>query len=55
MAEGVETREQAEWLRSLNCQYGQGDLYSKPVEADDATKLLQAQAESARPSAVRTA
>ena len=50
VAEGVDTREQAEWLKSLDCQYAQGNLYSEPVEADDATKLLQAQAEpSAHP------
>ena len=52
VAEGVETREQAEWLKSLDCQYAQGHLYSKPVDADDATKLLQSQAEpSAGPGA----
>ncbi len=54
VAEGVDTRDQAEWLKSLDCQYGQGSLYSEPVDADDATKLLQAQAEtSVRPSAGR--
>jgi len=45
VAEGVDTQEQAEWLKSLDCQYGQGNLYSMPVDADEATKLLQAQAE----------
>ncbi len=45
VAEGVDTREQAEWLKSLECQYGQGHLYSKPLDPDDATKLLQAQPE----------
>ena len=51
VAEGVDTREQAEWLKTLDCQYVQGNLYSDPVDADDATKLLQAQVEpSARPS-----
>ena len=54
VAEGVDTQEQAEWLKSLDCQYGQGNLYSMPVDADEATKLLQAQAEtSVRPSAGR--
>ena len=54
VAEGVDTQEQAEWLKSLNCQYAQGNLYSEPVDVDDATKLLQAQAEaSARPNAGR--
>ena len=45
VAEGVDTREQAEWLKSLGCQYGQGYLYAKPVDPADATKLLQAQPE----------
>ena len=54
VAEGVDAREQAEWLKSLDCQYAQGNLYSRPVDADEATKLLQAQAEtSVRPSAGR--
>ncbi len=49
VAEGVDTREQQEWLKSLDCQYGQGYLYSQPVDADDATKLLQAQGEASVP------
>lgn len=46
VAEGVDTRELAEWLKSLDCQYAQGNLYSVPVAADDATKLLRAQAKA---------
>ena len=49
VAEGVDTREQEEWLRSLDCQYGQGYWYSQPVDADDATKPLQAQGEASVP------
>ncbi|HKZ76977.1 MAG TPA: hypothetical protein VJ124_01535, partial [Pyrinomonadaceae bacterium] len=30
---GIETEEQLEQLRALNCEYGQGYLFSKPVEA----------------------
>jgi diguanylate cyclase (GGDEF)-like protein/PAS domain S-box-containing protein len=33
VAEGVETREQAAWLRAANCEYGQGYLWSRPVPA----------------------
>ena len=33
VAEGVETREQAAWLREANCEYGQGYLWSRPVPA----------------------
>lgn len=46
VAEGVETTEQAEWLKSLDCDYAQGYLYSKPVDADAATQLLETQAEA---------
>lgn len=42
VAEGIETREQLECLARLGCQYGQGYLFSKPVPADEATKLLEA-------------
>jgi diguanylate cyclase (GGDEF)-like protein len=40
VAEGVETREQLELLRSLKCEYGQGFLFSKSVDADAATHLV---------------
>lgn len=33
IAEGVETREQLDYLRGLNCQHVQGYLFSPPVEA----------------------
>jgi sensor c-di-GMP phosphodiesterase-like protein len=33
VAEGVETLAQLSQLRNLNCQYGQGYLFSRPVEA----------------------
>jgi diguanylate cyclase (GGDEF)-like protein len=36
IAEGVETEEQLEQLRSLKCQYGQGFLFSKPLDVTDA-------------------
>jgi diguanylate cyclase (GGDEF)-like protein len=36
VAEGVETEEQLDQLRSLKCQYGQGFLFSKPLEVTDA-------------------
>jgi len=36
VAEGVETEEQLEQLRSLKCQYGQGFLFSKPLAVTDA-------------------
>jgi diguanylate cyclase (GGDEF)-like protein/PAS domain S-box-containing protein len=35
VAEGVETSEQAEELRRLGCDYGQGFLWSRPLAAED--------------------
>ena len=40
VAEGVETHEQLELLRSLKCEYGQGYLFSRPVDAGKATALI---------------
>jgi len=33
VAEGVETLPQFSQLRALNCQYGQGYLFSRPVDS----------------------
>jgi len=41
IAEGVETGEQGKELLRLGCQYAQGYYYSKPVDFDAATKLIQ--------------
>jgi diguanylate cyclase (GGDEF)-like protein/PAS domain S-box-containing protein len=41
MAEGVETTEQLAQLKALDCEYGQGYLFSEPVEAAAAAVLLQ--------------
>ncbi|MCH8312217.1 MAG: EAL domain-containing protein [Nitrospinae bacterium] len=40
IAEGVETEVQKEVLRSIGCDFIQGYLLSKPVPAEEATKLL---------------
>ena len=40
VAEGVETREQAEYLTGLGCDQLQGYYYSRPVPAADFAKLL---------------
>jgi len=39
-AEGIETAEQLAQLRALQCQYGQGYLFSKPLDSEAAEKLL---------------
>ncbi|HEX6751542.1 MAG TPA: PAS domain S-box protein [Longimicrobium sp.] len=40
VAEGVETNEQLQLLRALDCDYAQGFLFSVPVPADEADALL---------------
>ena len=40
IAEGVETIEQLNLLRSLQCEYGQGYFFSKPVDSQTATVLI---------------
>jgi sensor c-di-GMP phosphodiesterase-like protein len=41
IAEGIETVEQVEYLKTLNCQFGQGNLFSKPLYAEGVTALLE--------------
>jgi EAL domain-containing protein (putative c-di-GMP-specific phosphodiesterase class I) len=43
IAEGVETQEQLAMLRSLNCNFAQGYLFSKPIEQQLVLKLLATQ------------
>ncbi|MDB9512615.1 EAL domain-containing protein [Kamptonema animale CS-326] len=43
IAEGVETAEQLAQLRALQCEYGQGYFFSKPVDCNAATVLVAAQ------------
>lgn len=40
VAEGVETHEQMSVLRELGCRVMQGFLFSRPLSAEDATRLL---------------
>lgn len=42
IAEGVETREQLNYLTKRNCHYIQGYLYSKPVDAKMINDYLNA-------------
>jgi sensor c-di-GMP phosphodiesterase-like protein len=41
VAEGIETRREAEILRASGCDYGQGYLYSRPLSARRAKLLLE--------------
>ena len=40
IAEGVETQEQHEQLKALGCEYGQGYLFSRPVDTAAVPALL---------------
>ncbi|TLS37869.1 bifunctional diguanylate cyclase/phosphodiesterase [Pseudalkalibacillus caeni] len=40
VAEGIETKEQGEIIKSFGCQYGQGYFYSKPLSKDTFERLL---------------
>lgn len=41
IAEGVETIEQADFLKSVGCNYVQGYLYAKPMPEEEMRKLLE--------------
>ena len=41
VAEGVETKEQLEYLMNLNCDLFQGFYFSKPVSSEDFTKYMR--------------
>ena len=42
VAEGIEKGEQLELIRKLDCEFGQGFLFSKPVDRDRATAIVNA-------------
>lgn len=46
IAEGVETQQQMEQLKLLGCEFGQGYLFSKPVDSETAKQLVYAAIES---------
>jgi EAL domain-containing protein (putative c-di-GMP-specific phosphodiesterase class I) len=40
VAEGIETHDQQTFVTALGCDLGQGYLFSRPVEAEQALELL---------------
>ena len=41
ICEGVETSEQREFVKSYDCRYVQGYLYSKPVDEESFVEMLE--------------
>ncbi len=50
VAEGVENREQLEFLKALHCEEGQGFLFSRPLTAEQFTRLLTTGIEYEQPN-----
>ena len=48
VAEGIETEDQAAWVRSLGCAYGQGYLFARPLGASAVEVLLAQEPEPAQ-------
>ena len=46
VAEGVETQEQADQLLSMDCEYGQGYFFSRPLPAQEYAGLLRKEKQS---------
>ena len=43
VAEGIKTNSHLQILKTLNCEYGQGYLFTKPLKSEAATELLARQ------------
>ena len=41
VAEGIETRAQADWLQRMGCDLGQGFLWARPVPAAELPQVLR--------------
>ena len=51
VAEGIETQQQLSHLKALGCEYGQGYLFSKPVDASAAEQLIAEHTRLVQPEA----
>ena len=40
LSEGVETKQQSDFLKEINCDLAQGFLFSKPIPREELEKLL---------------
>ena len=49
VAEGVEQADQAIWLRGVDCEFGQGFYFSRPVTSEAAHALLASEGTVAQP------
>ncbi len=52
-AEGIETENQLDLLRSMHCDFGQGFLFSIPLRAEEAEKLIVSNCFKSKNSQVR--
>ena len=52
IAEGIETKEQLNGLKSLACGFGQGFLLSKPLDKESAEKILAKQEDNVLGSSI---
>jgi EAL domain-containing protein (putative c-di-GMP-specific phosphodiesterase class I) len=41
VAEGIETAEQVDYLRSIGCEYAQGYYYSRPIPAQTIVEYVE--------------
>jgi EAL domain-containing protein (putative c-di-GMP-specific phosphodiesterase class I) len=55
IAEGVETAEQLAQLQALGCEYGQEYYFSRPVDAETASDLIETWSEIRLPANVSAA
>jgi EAL domain-containing protein (putative c-di-GMP-specific phosphodiesterase class I) len=53
-AEGIETQEQLDYVKSVGCTEGQGYLFGKPQSAKDARALLASRSSQPRAGANQT-